>query len=43
MIIDYQKNKLNQKVFIEELDPKISAPARYPNFKKTDKQPEVKV
>jgi WD40 repeat protein len=42
LIKDYQKNKLNQKVFIEELDPKISAPARYPNFKKTDKQPEVK-
>jgi len=28
---------------MEDLDPKKSLPARYPNFKKSDKKHEIKV
>eukprot|EP00833_Pecoramyces_ruminatium_P016767 jgi/Orpsp1_1/1190799/evm.model.d7180000081294.1 len=42
LIKDFQHHTLNSKIFMDDLDPKKSAPARYPNFKKTDKKPEIK-
>jgi len=42
LIKDYQKHELSNKIFMEDLDPKKSLPARYPNFKKSDKKPEIK-
>ncbi|ORX81866.1 WD40 repeat-like protein [Anaeromyces robustus] len=42
LIKDFQKNELSNKIFMEDLDPKKSLPARYPNFKRSDVKHEVK-
>ncbi|ORX56127.1 WD40 repeat-like protein [Piromyces finnis] len=38
LIKDYQNNELTSKVFMKDLDPIKSLPARYPNFKRNDKK-----